>query len=120
MFENHVKWTSVQTMLGVSPLVTVGAAVRELVSFGYTCFYMHTKGLIPFPSRGTPAGDAARPAAACHEGLPFCARWRVYDRQFWSNVFCAAPTEAGIMDWLQDAIVPPMTTRAELLATFVK
>ena len=37
---------------------------------------------------GTPAGDAARPVSDCHEGLPFCARWRLYNRQFWSNIFC--------------------------------
>jgi FkbM family methyltransferase len=116
LFENHIKWRALQTELGVSPLVLVGDAVRAIEVHGYRCFYMHLKGLIPFPALGTPAGDRVRPVTECHEGGAFCARGRVYERQFWSNILCGLNDEAEL-GWLQDSLVPPRTTREELLAT---
>jgi FkbM family methyltransferase len=120
LFESHSKWTNAQADLGVVPFIGVGDVVAELTSLGYTCFYSHHRGLIPFASRGTPAGERARPVSECHEGLPFCAWWRVYSRQFWSNVLCAAPTEQDTLGWLLDAYVAPGTTRESLLATLPK
>ena len=117
LFENHAKWRQAQEAAGVpaAGFVGVGAAVRALAAHGYRCFYAHGLGLIPFVAAGTPQGEAARPAADCHEGLPFCARWRLYDRQFWSNVLCGAPSETLWLDWLADAMVAPDETRERLL-----
>ena len=121
LFENHNKWAHAQEdLLGVSEFISVGRVVRDFRDMGYRCFYTHSRGLIPFLSEGTADGDRARPKSICHEGLPFCARHRIYNRQFWSNVFCAAPTEVDSLDWLLDAYVPPGTTRESLLATFTK
>jgi FkbM family methyltransferase len=115
LFENHAKWSQAQEAVGFSPFVGVGDAVRALAAHGYRCFYLHSRGLVPFASRGTPAGDAARPVSDCHEGLPFCARWRLYNRQFWSNIFCGARSESAWLDWIADAAVSPTETRDKLL-----
>lgn len=115
LFENHAKWRQAQEAAGVAPFISVGAAVRALIAHGYRCYYLHARGLVPFVTEGTPAGEAARPVAECHEGLPFCARWRLYDRQFWSNVFCGAPATHIWLDWLADAAVSPTETRDKLL-----
>ena len=88
---------------------------RELVAHGYRCFYLHARGLVPFASKGTPQGEAARPVSDCHEGLPFCARWRLYNRQFWSNIFCGVRSESAWLDWIADAAVSPTETRDKLL-----
>jgi hypothetical protein len=98
----------------VEPFISVGTAVAQLVGFGYRCFYVHPAGLLPFEVQGTPSGDAARPG--CSEGLPFCARHRLYNRQFWSNVLCAASPEEDLwLDWLADAMVSPFAKREQLL-----
>jgi FkbM family methyltransferase len=120
LFENHAKWRQAQEAAGVSPFISVGHTVRILVAHGYRCYYLHARGLVPFVSEGTVAGNAARPVAECHEGLPFCARWRLYDRQFWSNVFCGAPATHIWLDWLADAVISPTETSDKLLRRTVR
>ena len=115
LFENHAKWSQAQEAVGFTPFVGVGDAVRALVAHGYRCFYLHARGLVPFASKGTPQGEAARPVSDCHEGLPFCARWRLYNRQFWSNIFCGVRSESAWLDWIADAAVSPTETRDKLL-----
>ena len=115
LFENHVKWRAAQADLGVDPFRSVGDVVGSLHAEGYTCFYMHPLGLIPYITANTPEGDRARPASACHEGLPFCARHRFYNRQFWSNIFCGGPEEKEWLNWLQDTLLSPTSTRELLL-----
>lgn len=114
LFENNAKWEAAQADLGLSPAITVGDVAAEMHAMGYACFFTHFEGLVPLPVKGTPAGDAPRPG--CSEGLPFCARHRLYNRKFWSNVLCAAPSEAPWVDWLQDALVSPVITREALLS----
>ena len=116
VFEDHAKWAATQAAMGVPALITVGAVARDLAGFGYKCHYVTPWGLLPFELPGTPSGDAARPG--CGEGLPFCARWRLYDRQFWSNVLCAAsPEEDASVAWLADALVNPSARREALLCS---
>lgn len=115
LFENHAKWAQAQEAAGVSPFVGVGDVVGGLVRAGYRCAYVHRRGLLPFEVQGTPSGDAARAAAECHEGLPLCARWRLYNRHFWSNILCASPSEDKWFDWLADTLVDPDETREALL-----
>jgi FkbM family methyltransferase len=114
LFENHIAWTDTQSDLGIHPFITVGDVVKDLAKNGYKCFYMHFNGLIPFPYEGSPEGDRARPVTVCHEGLPRCARHRLYNRQFWSNILCGAQEEEAWLDWLQEATVSPLTTKETL------
>ena len=94
--------------------VSVGEVVQNLVGFGYRCAYVTPWGLIPFETPGTPGGDKAFPG--CKEGLPFCARHRLYNRQVWSNVLCGAtPEEDPLWDWMSDTLVGPFRKREELL-----
>jgi FkbM family methyltransferase len=114
IFENHAKWRATQEAMGLPSFVSVGAVVARLGALGYACHYVSPWGLVPFEVPGTPGGDAPRPG--CSEGLPFCARWRLYDRQFWSNVLCAAsPEEDASVQWLGNALVNPSARREELL-----
>ena len=71
-------------MGGAGAFVGVGGAAKWLRGFGYECFFIHAMGLIPLEAEGTPSGERAR--ADCGEGLPSCARWRLYDRLFWGSV----------------------------------
>jgi len=97
-----------------APFITVGEVAKWMKGWGYDCWYIHQLGLIPFEVEGTPGGDRER--ADCGEGLPWCSRARLYDRQFWSNVLCAAmPAQRGWMDWLADAAVRPGVTKRGLM-----
>jgi hypothetical protein len=104
-----------QEALGIPEerFISVGAVVRGLAVHGYRCFYVHPRGLLPFEAEGTPTGDAWR--TDCHEGLPFCARHRLYNRAFWSNILCGAASEGVWLDWLMDAMTSPTDTRETLL-----
>jgi FkbM family methyltransferase len=118
LFENHVVWKGAQEDLGINPFIHVGDVVKDLSNNGYKCFYMHFYGLIPFPYEGSAEGDRARPVSVCHEGLPFCARHRLYNRQFWSNILCGAKEEEPWLEWLQETAVSPMTTKESLYDLF--
>jgi FkbM family methyltransferase len=115
VFENHSKWRAQQEVMRPgAPFVSVGDVAAWMKGWGYDCWYIHALGLIPFEVAGTPGGERER--ADCGEGLPWCARARLYDRQFWSNVLCAAmPAERGWMEWLADAAVRPGVTKRGLL-----
>jgi FkbM family methyltransferase len=118
LFENHLVWKDAQEDLGIHPLIYVGDVVKDLAKNGYKCFYMHFYGLIPFPYEGSIEGDRARPVSVCHEGLPLCARHRLYNRQFWSNILCGSKDEEAWLEWLQEAAVSPMTTKESLYDLF--
>jgi FkbM family methyltransferase len=81
LFENHAKWRASQEAIGMKVFVSVGDVVQQLVAFGYRCAYVSPWGLLPFETPGTPSGDKAFPG--CKEGLPACARHRLYNRQVW-------------------------------------
>ena len=114
LFENHIVWLQTQSDIGIHPFISVGDVVKDLAKYGYKCFYMNFYGLIPFPNEGSIEGDRARPVTVCHEGLPWCARHRLYNRQFWSNILCGAKEEEAWLDWLQETTVSPSTTRKSL------
>jgi FkbM family methyltransferase len=118
LFENHLVWKDAQEDLGIHPTIYVGDVVKDLAKKGYQCFYMHFYGLIPFPYEGSSEGNRARPVDVCHEGLPRCARHRLYNRQFWSNILCGSKEEEAWLDWLQEAAVSPMTTKESLYDLF--
>ena len=114
LFENHAKWKATQEAIGVKNFVSVGDVVQQMMGFGYKCAYVTPWGLLPFEMPGTPSGDKSLPG--CKEGLPFCARHRLYNRQVWSNVICGAtPEEDLFWDWLSDALVGPYRKREDLL-----
>ena len=117
VFENHAKWHGVQESLGVSPFVSVGDVVREMGGWGYKCWYMSPWGLFPFPTPGSAEGEV--PMRGCTPTIyaPSCARWRLYSRQFWSNILCAAsPEEDEWMAWIEEVTLEPRTSREKLLA----
>ena len=110
LFENHAKWEATQRSLGNPRLVTVGEVVGRMRGHGYTCFYVTPWGLLPFEVPATPSGDKERPG--CSEGLPFCARHRLYNRQFWvSSVPCAARSSA-LFPPLHHSPIPRACTHA--------
>ena len=86
LFENHAKWRAAQEAIGMEKFVTVGDVVQQLASFSYKCFYISHWGLIPFELPNTASGDKGYPG--CREGLPQCARHRLYNRQVWVRFAC--------------------------------
>jgi len=113
LFENNFKWDKLQDFLGYEPRQTVGQAVAYVAGHGYKCYFVHPKGLVPIPVMGTPEGERAH--AGCKKGNVECARWRIYDRAFWSNVLCAADEEQHWVHWLSDVILSPYATKTKLM-----
>ena len=115
VFENHMKWADTQAALGLKKLISVGEVVTQLARHGYKCHYVSPWGLLPFEIEGTETGDAPRPG--CNEGLPFCARHRLYNRQFWVRWGPHAHARAPRPFPLHHASLPaptPHTTRNAL------
>lgn len=114
IFENHAKWHTAPDVPGYTKQ-RVGAVVSDLHSLGYACWYVHPWGLIHFPVPGTPEGD--RPfEEPCQQGVGRCARHRLYDRGFWSNVLCSLDGDTDVqMRWLADAMLPLDQDAASLM-----
>ena len=107
--------TGVQEDLGVSPFITVGAVAGEIARAGYKCYYASAWGLIPFPTAGTPEGDALEEGCT-PTYYAKCSRASLYSRQFWSNILCArTPEDDAWVEWMEDALVSPLETRERLL-----
>jgi hypothetical protein len=102
LFENHAKWRPTQEAMGLEKFVTVGDVVQQMVEFGYKCAYTTPWGLVPFETPGTPEGDKGFPG--CNEGLPFCARHRLYNRQVWVR----GPGAIGVLRCRGELHAPPL------------